>query len=64
MSIVKNYVTIHLRLTKVDVFEVASLLMTSLVEYDSPDETEDLNFHVFHMITGINKSRTFIKYKS
>ena len=29
-----------------------------------PDETEDLNLHVFNMIIGINKSRTLTKYIS
>ena len=27
-------------------------------------ETEDLNLHVFNMITGVNESRTIIKHIS
>ena len=30
----------------------------------APNETEDLNFHVFHMMTGINESRTLTKHIS
>ena len=29
-----------------------------------PNKTEDLNLHVFNMITGINESRTLTKHKS
>ena len=29
-----------------------------------PNETEDLNLHVFKMITGINESRTLAKHVS
>ena len=29
-----------------------------------PNKTEDLNLHVFNMITGINESKTLIKHIS
>ena len=29
-----------------------------------PNETEDLNLHVFNMITGINESKTLTKHIS
>ena len=27
-----------------------------------PNKTEDLNLHIFNMITGLNESKTFTKY--
>ena len=54
MSIVKNYVTIHLQLIYIGVLGVAMLLMTYLVEYACvPNETKNLNLNVFSVLKVI-----------
>ena len=55
MNTVKNYTTIDLQLSYIDVLEVIILLMTYLIKYvfKIPNKTGHLNLSVFNMITGI-----------
>ena len=54
MNIVKNFTTIHLLLSWINVLQVVILLMSNL--------TEGLNLSMFNMITGINKLKTLTKH--
>ena len=46
------------------VSEVVILLMIYLIEYAFPSKTEDLNWSVFNVITGINELKTLTKHIS
>ena len=56
MSTLKDYVSIHLQLNQIDVWEVGSC--NTLTELSKnlhiPKKAEDLNLSVFNSITGIN----------
>ena len=59
MSIVKNYVIISLQLIS---FSGSCNTLGNLSNRVCvPNETKDLNLHVFNMIAGIKESRTFTK---
>ena len=62
MNTVKNYATIHLQLNYIDQLEVVILLMAYLVCV--PNKTEDLNIHVYNIITGINESKALTRHTS
>ena len=51
MNTVKNYTTIHFRFNQINVSNKVFV----------PNKIEDLNIHVFNMITGKNDSKLFNK---
>ena len=64
MNTVKSYTTILLRLSQINMLEVAILLMISLIKYVFQKKTKDLNLSIFNIITGINESKTLTKHVS
>ena len=56
MNTARNYNTIHLLLNKIDVGSCSTLDDLSN-KVCVPNKTEDLNIHVFNMITGKNESK-------
>ena len=62
MNTVKDYITIHLGLTQIDMSEVAILLMTYPIPYTFQIKAKSLSF--FKMITAINESKILTKYVS
>ena len=64
MNTVKSYTTILLRLSQINMLEVAILLMISLIKYVFQKKTKDLNLSIFNIITGINESKILTKHVS
>ena len=56
MNTARNYNTIHLLLNKIDVGSCSTFDDLSN-KVCVPNKTEDLNIHVFNMITGKNESK-------
>ena len=57
MNTIKNFTTMHLWLTKINVLEVVILLMTYLIKYVFQKKNEDLNMDFVDRIAGIMKQR-------
>ena len=60
ISIVKDYVTIHLQLDRC--VESCNTLNDISKGVCFGNETEDVNLSVFNMVTGINESKRFAKH--
>ena len=63
MNTVKNCTTIHLRLTKIDVFWSCNALNDLFNELYVPNKMEDLNLSIFNIIAGINESKALAKHR-
>ena len=61
MNTVKNFTTIYLRSSQIDVLEVVILFNELSNKVCVLNKTEDLNLSVFNMITEINESQILTK---